>query len=580
MTSKTATLKVKLSNRTSSGESLFCSSAVPRARSAARHFRLQRNLSARTIAGSKSNAWYDDIYLLIRFDLEEPLTSRLSQLKKRRDADQSTRVWDSDYVECGLWLPESIHFQAIASWAGRWAFMAHKLIVKPDPARMDRRLYDWKEIPVSLSHAGCSVELGKTSWRVMMKIPWKLLGKKGPRSDLKVILGRARYVHNDCSSWPICSHFGDFGSFADLVLEGKKRMPIRRPWLPQPLIAVKKSAASSLKGWISSRELVICRNGGMFPVVQRLQDGSLGLVARFGAGHLGLGGRLEFLRSLDEGQSWSKPMVVSAGGLRGDHRCPGFGQMRDGTLVVGYCHCEDYDRYGNYVHARPKDKPFPPIRVRRSVDMGKTWSKPITLADLGNPRLYAPYGKIVVLPDGTALMAVYGGGSYLVRSHDNGRTWQDLTLISPEHGETALLTLRSGKVLAALRRRDLTLWLTESEDSGRSWSAPRQVTREKQAPADLIQLKTGEIILNHGNRFFPFGVRSLISRDEGRMWQPRQSLRLCWWAAGADCGYPSSAEISRGRIFTAYYAVRSRRDPDLGIYAGGLVYSKNDLDKR
>ena len=210
---------------------------------------------------------------------------------------------------------------------------------------------------------------------------------------------------------------------------------------------------------------------GYFPVALRLADGRIAVVLRGGAGHLGIKGRLDMVFSRDEGRTWTQPTVVVDSPV--DDRNPALGQARDGTLVVGFWRTATYDDKGRY---DPKlDKPTG-TWVTRSRDGGKTWSEatPIDVAEFG---WGSPFGKIVTLPDGDMLMAIYGGQrrtagekvaadrdhSYLYRSTDNGQTWKFFSEIGDgkqQLNETALLRLSSGKLLAAIRSRAGDVWLS------------------------------------------------------------------------------------------------------------------------
>lgn len=117
-------------------------------------------------------------------------------------------------------------------------------------------------------------------------------------------------------------------------------------------------------------------------------------------------------------------------------------------------------------------------------------------------------------------MPIYSTGSYLVRSHDNGVIWEELTLIAAGMNETALLALPEGDVLAVMRSEDAeqALYSTRSQDGGLTWSDPLQITGSRQHPADLIRLANGDVLISYGNRNPPYRIEGRISRDGGRSW--------------------------------------------------------------
>jgi hypothetical protein len=141
-----------------------------------------------------------------------------------------------------------------------------------------------------------------------------------------------------------------------------------------------------------ARSLVVSGQG-YFPVALRLADGRIAVVLRGGAPHVGIQGRLDIGFSGDEGQTWTRPAVVTHSPV--DDRNPAFGQAKDGTLVVAFFRTARYDAQGRY-NERLTDKPVN-TWVTRSADGGKSWSQAaeIDAADIG---WGSPYGKMLTLP--------------------------------------------------------------------------------------------------------------------------------------------------------------------------------------
>jgi hypothetical protein len=327
-----------------------------------------------------------------------------------------------------------------------------------------------------------------------------------------------------------------------------------------------------------ARSLVVSGQG-YFPVALRLHDGRIAVVLRGGAGHLGIQGRLDMVFSADEGKSWTRPTLVVDSPV--DDRNPALGQAGDGSLVVAYWRTANYDAQGRYDPGL--DKPVS-TWVTRSEDGGKTWgeSTPIDVSDIG---WGSPYGKILTLPDGAMLLAIYGGpvrapgekvadsdNSYLYRSTDGGKTWKRYATIAPKgFNETGLVRLASGKLLAAMRSIRGELWLADSPDGGKSWGEPRKLTPAQVHPADLLLLPDRRVLLVTGYRVGPFGVRGLVGDSEGRFdW--RQRLLLVNDATNGDCGYASSVLLKDGRVLTVYYAVGSKEHPSWGVHCGAATY--------
>ena len=308
---------------------------------------------------------------------------------------------------------------------------------------------------------------------------------------------------------------------------------------------------------------------GYFPVAIRLKNGDVLAVIRGGAPHVGVKGRLDLVRSTDGGKTWSAPWTAIDEPL--DDRNPALGQLKDGTIVLAYAIAGNYDDTGLRFKGGRIDRDFDGAYLIFSRDNGKTWTKPVLdpviHAFYRGKGLVSPYGKIVQLPDGTALMAVYfeffderKNQSYVFRSRDGGKTWGEPALMGAHYNETGIVRLRDGRVLAALRsEKGGHLAITESTDQGRTWSAPRQITKDSEHPGDLIQLADGRVLLVFGQRNAPRGVHAMLSPD-GRQWEGARRFVLADDAPNGDCGYPSSVEVAKGRIATIYYQVEDPKN--------------------
>ena len=334
-------------------------------------------------------------------------------------------------------------------------------------------------------------------------------------------------------------------------------------------------------------ETIAYKDGGLFPVLA-LSGDTVVATLRGGAGHLGLDGRMEIIRSLDGGRTWSPPAVVADSAV--DDRNPAFGVTNGGTLILAYHRQGNYNEQGNWRRREAMEESRVEVMVTRSHDHGLTWARPYPL---GVDLLAAgsPFGKIVTQADGTLIMPIYAGPipallgshaaavtgdgdcSYLVRSHDDGVTWGEPALIAVNKNETALLVLPDGDLLAVMRSipPDQALYSSRSSDSGHTWSPPVPITGPRQHPADLVQLVNGDLLLTYGNRTAPYRIEGKVSRDGGRTWLP---LLLTFSAPlygydlppnrPTDLGYPSSV-VRRGQGggqgVTIYYYNPAVRKP-------------------
>jgi len=342
---------------------------------------------------------------------------------------------------------------------------------------------------------------------------------------------------------------------------------------PLRVVAGAESDEASVPRAQGVERVVAVRGQGYFPVMIKLGEGSVGAVVRGGAPHIGVKGRLDWIRSADGGRSWSKPVVIADS--KWDDRNPSLGQMADGTIVVGYAEASTYDEQGKWNTSAGSYDLF----YVTSRDGGKTWSK--------KKKLYcgpiingSAFGRIIHDRHGTAVMAIYGGRnptyegpeklegkggdfSGVIRSKDNGRSWGDFSLILAGHNEASLQLLPDGRLIAVVRTERGALSVTESSDDGYHWSPPRNLTKRGQHPADVCLLKSGTLLVTYGNRLRPCGVGCVVSRDRGKTWDYEHRLMLAWDSQNADCGYPSTVQIDDGTILTVYYSVGTRSLPGL-----------------
>ncbi|MEX2559749.1 MAG: sialidase family protein, partial [Pirellulales bacterium] len=109
--------------------------------------------------------------------------------------------------------------------------------------------------------------------------------------------------------------------------------------------------------------------GGFFPVLVTDDRGDLVAVVRGGAPHVGVGGRLDLVRSDDGGRTWSKPVTVAD--EPPDSRNPAFGSAGAGRLVVAYWVRGEYreGRFDGFMWGRYTAWGW------TSDDRGRTWSE-------------------------------------------------------------------------------------------------------------------------------------------------------------------------------------------------------------
>ena len=318
----------------------------------------------------------------------------------------------------------------------------------------------------------------------------------------------------------------------------------------------------------------VVRGQGYFPVIAGLGGQECVVVLRGGAGHMGLGGRLDSVRSTDGGTTWQAPVTIVDS--ERDDRNPALGLATDGTLVLAYHWQGSYGADGRF----DRDNPRVDTRFVYSRDRGRSWEgdSPLDFSPLNGA---SPFGKIRRDEGGVLYLPIYGGGpalpgltpgvrtgdadsgTYILRSSDNGASWPDPTLVALGLNEADLLLLANGEWLFAARseRRDeAAIYTCRSTDAGRTWMNLQKVTNQSEHPPDLTLLGSGDVLLTFGCRNAPFGVQGLLSRDGGRTWGNRRLL-FADDLPGTDTGYPSTVRLEDGRLVTVFYSAGTPEQP-------------------
>ncbi len=261
------------------------------------------------------------------------------------------------------------------------------------------------------------------------------------------------------------------------------------------------------------------------------------------------------VRSLDLGETWLPPRVVPDYDWSGVE-CASLTPTEHGVLLLNqwrfrWLPAEDPSGK-NWVRAGGG------CYVHRSTDGGRTWDETVALDVCPYSGGYGIRGA-VRLSSGELLLPLSDVPNYAtvfgVRSADCGRSWQRPALIARAQGrlfeEPAAAVLDDGSVLMMLRESASDrLFQCRSRDGGESWTEPAD-TGIVGCPPHLCQLADGRLLCTYGYRYFPYEIRCVLSADGGASWGEPVTIRTS--LGSMDIGYPCALELAPGRILTIYY---------------------------
>jgi sialidase-1 len=272
------------------------------------------------------------------------------------------------------------------------------------------------------------------------------------------------------------------------------------------------------------------------------------------------GGRAMFIRSTDEGKTWSKPQTLID--TPADDRHPAFVQLRDGTILCSfftYVGQPENNDFANHPELATH------VNIVRSFDDGKTWEKkPIVVK---TPFLTGETdGPFVLMHDGSVVLAINGRAktvpfdqAAIVRTIDRGETWQTLATIKTNHDlfEVSVAELPDETMLMIARAEGDICW---SHDHGHTWTEPVTFGMRMFAPS-LKVLRDGTLVCLHGS-YAPGagGLRMIFSTDGGKTWiAPAKDHGFL---IDYSYGYGKSMELPDGSLYIVYIATGGHRTED------------------
>lgn len=237
-----------------------------------------------------------------------------------------------------------------------------------------------------------------------------------------------------------------------------------------------------------------------------LDDTNLLLVVSvFGdGGHDSSPAQLLAWRSNDRGRSWGESFAFQSNIGKQNVMSPSFVRLSEREILFFFLVTNSIEDAGMW--------------IRRSLDNGKTWSKPVRIpyegyGGVANDHVVLLKSGRIVLPSWVSRDSLASSYSYCFYSDDKGQTWKksnEITVNKPSKGrktspaaeEPAVVELKDGRLLMLMRTYVGSFYRSFSTDGGETWSEPTDAgIPAPGAMPTLVRIpKTGDLLLlfNYG----------------------------------------------------------------------------------
>ena len=295
-------------------------------------------------------------------------------------------------------------------------------------------------------------------------------------------------------------------------------------------------------------------------------------------------GRLELMRSKDNGATWGWPQVLYDGPI--DDRDAGIVETAKGSILATNFSSLAYEpvllRAENAQPGQPgafedsklllewraahnrltaeQRKSEQGTYMIRSTDGGIHWSARYSVP------LNSPHGPVVMRSG----RLIYAGKAIfrddrvgVCESMDDGLTWEWIATIPPRPGDDPKLYHElhaveavDGTLICHIRNENMSekghTLQSESTNGGRSWSIPHSIDVWG-LPSHLLRMRDNRLLMSYGYRRSPGGIQSRVSIDSGKTWS--EPISITSDATSWDLGYPSTVQCSDGTMVTVWYEV-------------------------
>lgn len=328
-----------------------------------------------------------------------------------------------------------------------------------------------------------------------------------------------------------------------------------------------------------------------FPSVIKNEDGEIIVAFRRapdrkifqekGTSHVDPNSYLVYVRSRDNGLSWTKEPELLYAHPFGGSQDPCLLKLRDGTILCAsygwaFVREDGLQNLKQPVSENRAGSVFLGGYTLRSIDMGNTWNGPfyppnippeIRFSAIGEPLPAYNRGALWEGSDGRLFWVVAAKNErknlrktsvYLLISSDKGNSWKYSCPVAEDDNaafnETSIYETPKGDLVAFIRTAGLDdqACIARSTDGGRSFG-PWQKMGFQGHPLQALRLPDNRVFLVYGYRHKPYGIRARILNPECTDFKTAEEIIIRTDGGSGDIGYPWAVVLDENRVLVTYY---------------------------